>query len=331
MKKLIYSILFGLMLLLTSCNKTDVKTDGIKVATEYLSSLDSYELSCDMTVYRANKNIKMSIVVDYLKPNYYKVCFSNKSGHEQVIVKNDEGVFVLTPSLNKEFKFDSEWPLNSSHAYLLEGICNDIKSDGSATFSMDGDTVIIESKLANKNNAATKLKFHYDYKVKKPIKACLLDENNKEQILVEFNEFTPNKSLKKDLFNTKLIMEEKGNENEKTETDKDNEKDKTTSLTITAGYVCDGSTLSSSKIEDDCTILCYSGTKNYTIIVQKADVYSSSIVMDSFTSMDFLECGLILSNANVAKYYINEIEVSIYSTTLSNDDILSVAADITMS
>lgn len=327
MKKIIYSILCGLMLLLTGCSKTDVKTDGIKVATEYLSSLDSYELSCDMTVYRANKNIQMSVVVDYLKPNYYKVCFSNKNGHEQVIVKNDEGVFVLTPSLNKEFKFDSEWPLNSSHAYLLEGICKDIQSDGSATFSLDGDTVIIESKLANKNNAATKLKFYYDSKAKKPVKAILLDDNNTDQILVEFNEFTPNKSLKKDLFNTKLIMDEKSNLNEKTE----NTEDKTTSLAITAGYVCDGATLSSSKIEDDCTILCYSGTKSYTIIVQKADVYSSAIAMEAFTSMDFLESGLILSNANVSKYYLDDVEVSIYSTALSSDDILSVAADITMS
>lgn len=327
MKKIIYSILCLFMLCLTGCNKSDVKTDGIKVATEYLSSLDSYELSCDMTIYRTNKDIKMEVVVDYLKPNYYKVCFKNNSGHEQVIVKNNEGVFVLTPALNKEFKFDSQWPLNSSHAYLLEGICNDIKTDASSTFSLDGNTVIIESKLANKNNSATKLKFYYDSKEKKPVKAYLLDDNNKEQVLVEFKDFTPNKSLNKDLFNAKLIMEEKSNSNESTSITEET----ATALTITAGYVCDGSILSSSRIEDDETILCYTGTSNYTIVVKKADIYTSSIAMDTFSSMDYLECGLLLSNENYSRYYIDDVEVSIYSNTLTLDEVISIASDISLS
>ena len=45
-----------------------------------------------------------------------KIIFTN----EQIVVKNTSGVYVLTPSLNKEFRFDSDWPLNSSHAYILE-------------------------------------------------------------------------------------------------------------------------------------------------------------------------------------------------------------------
>ncbi len=328
MKKLIYSILCGLMLLLTSCNKADVKKDGIKVVTDYLASLDSYELNCDMTIHRANKDVKMEVVVDYLKPNYYKVSFNNKSGHEQVIVKNDEGVFVLTPSLNKEFKFDSDWPMNSTHAYLLEGICNDIKADSTSTFNLDGDTIVIESKLSNKTNTSSKIKFYFDSKAKKPVKASLLDDNNNEQILVEFNEFTPNKSLKKDLFNTKYIMEENSNQKENTE---DKEENKPTVLTITAGFVCDGSVLSSSKIEENSTILCYTGSSNYTIIVKKAEVYSKPVVMEEFKQVEYLECGLLLSNENYSRYFIDEIEVSIYSNTLTLDDILSIASDITLS
>lgn len=327
MKKIIYSILCGLLLLLTGCNKSDVKSDGIKVATDYISSLDSYELSCNMTVYRENKDIKLGVVVDYLKPSYYKVCFNNQSGYEQIIVKNDEGVFVLTPSLNKEFKFDSEWPLNSSHAYLLEGICKDIKADSSASFTMDGDTIIIDSKLSNLNNTSTKLRFYFDSKEKKPIKACLLDDNDNTQILVEFNEFTPNKALKKELFNTKLIMEEKTDNKENTNPSED----KTTSVTITAGYVCDGSTLSSSKIEDNSTILCYTGTKSYTIIVKKAEIYTSMLPMESYTAYDYLECGLLLYNDNTAKYYADDLEVCIYSSALTKAEFLSIASDITMS
>ena len=46
-----------------------------------------------------------------------------------VILKNEEGVFVLTPSLNKSFKFQSDWPYNNSQSYLLQNILNDIEND----------------------------------------------------------------------------------------------------------------------------------------------------------------------------------------------------------
>lgn len=315
------------MFLLTGCNKPSISSNGIKVATDYLTSLDSYELSCDMTVYRTNKSVKMDVTVDYLKPNYYKVCFKNSNGHEQIIVKNDEGVFVLTPSLNKEFKFDSEWPLNSTHAYLLEAICNDISSDTASSFTVDGDTVIIESKIENKNNSASKLKFYYDSKEKKPMKACLQDDKGNDVILVEFKDFEANKSLNKDQFNSKLIMEEKSNSTENTS----NVEEESKTLTITAGFVCDGATLASTQTSDDKTVLCYTGDNNYTIVVQKADIYSSCIAMEEYSKMDVLDCGLLLSNEVLSKYFIDDIEVIIYSSTLTEQEVISIVSDITLS
>ncbi len=50
-----------------------------------------------------------------------------------MILKNDDGVYVLTPALNKSFKFQSEWPENSSQAYLFESLVKDITEDKSAT------------------------------------------------------------------------------------------------------------------------------------------------------------------------------------------------------
>jgi len=40
------------------------------------------------------------------KKDMYKVSLTNKANnHEQIILKNNDGVYVLTPSLNKSFKF----------------------------------------------------------------------------------------------------------------------------------------------------------------------------------------------------------------------------------
>ena len=38
-------------------------------------------------------------------------------------------VIVLTPSLNKSFKFQSDWPYNNSQVYLIKSIIDDIKND----------------------------------------------------------------------------------------------------------------------------------------------------------------------------------------------------------
>ena len=47
----------------------------------------------------------------------------------QIILRNEEGVFVLTPALNKSFRFQSDWPQNSSQAYLYESLVRDILQD----------------------------------------------------------------------------------------------------------------------------------------------------------------------------------------------------------
>ena len=40
----------------------------------------------------------------------------------QIIVKNPDGVFVLTPTLNQIFKFQSEWPNNSPKPYIYQSL-----------------------------------------------------------------------------------------------------------------------------------------------------------------------------------------------------------------
>ena len=38
-------------------------------------------------------------------------------------------VIVLTPSLNKSFKFESEWPYSNSQVYLLQSLLQDLNND----------------------------------------------------------------------------------------------------------------------------------------------------------------------------------------------------------
>lgn len=44
----------------------------------------------------------------------------------QIVLRNDEGVFVLTPSQNKSFRFQSNWPDNQGQVYLYETLIRSI-------------------------------------------------------------------------------------------------------------------------------------------------------------------------------------------------------------
>ena len=67
--------------------------------------------------------------------DYFKVNMVNTlSNHEQVILRNDGEVYVVTPSLNKSYKFVSEWPYNSSQSYILNSLLKDIEEKANSNY-----------------------------------------------------------------------------------------------------------------------------------------------------------------------------------------------------
>ena len=91
--------------------------------------------------------------VAFLKENNFRVSLKNQTNnHEQIILRNNDGVYVLTPSLNKSFKFQSEWPYNNSQSYLLHNLLNDIKNDNEYSFEVVDSGFIITTKTNYSNN-----------------------------------------------------------------------------------------------------------------------------------------------------------------------------------
>ena len=51
----------------------------------------------------------------------------------------------MTPSLNKSFKFQSDWPYNSSQAYIMSSILKDLEDDDNAVFSGMSQSAILNA------------------------------------------------------------------------------------------------------------------------------------------------------------------------------------------
>lgn len=133
MKKiLLVSIIFCLTLV--GCGKNNA-SGVLKELEKNIEKASGYYLTGTFEIHRNDNNYLYDVEVSYSKPDLFKVSLTNKSNdHNQVILKNPDGVYVLTPSLNKSFKFQSEWPYNNSQAYLLQTILNDIKNDKNREF-----------------------------------------------------------------------------------------------------------------------------------------------------------------------------------------------------
>ena len=139
---------------LVGCSKMDSK-EAINKYKKTLESNSKYTMTGQMSIISNEENYLYDVCVDYMEADYYKVSLVNKDNrHEQIILKNDNGVYVVTPSLNKSFKFQSEWPYNSSQAYILSSLLKDLENDSNVVFESKDDKYILSSTVNYPNNSS---------------------------------------------------------------------------------------------------------------------------------------------------------------------------------
>ena len=152
MKKIFILLFILVTVFLTGCTKEN--SDNIfKNLTDKINNLESYKLDGNLEVKNDNNSYSYNVEVSFMEKDKFRVSLVNTSNnHEQVILRNDDGVFVLTPSLNKSFKFQSDWPYNNSQIYLLGSIIDDLNNDANLTKEEKDGKYIFTSKVNYPNN-----------------------------------------------------------------------------------------------------------------------------------------------------------------------------------
>ena len=243
MKKIIIMLIS--CVLLTGCGTYKLE-DATKDFTKSVESSKSYKLNGVMEISSGEEIFTYNIETYYLKDDYYKVILVNQTNnHKQVILKNKDGLYVVTPSLNKSFKFDSIWPENSSQSYLLQNLLNDVKSDNNKEFisennktKSDDETlnkcilIIIklfeENKVNYPNNedlTYEKIYFNKDMKIEK---VEVYSKDDLVKIKAEFKSVDLKAKLKEDDFKlSSLIDTSKTKDNSSNETTENENKNNT--------------------------------------------------------------------------------------------------------
>jgi outer membrane lipoprotein-sorting protein len=182
--------------------------DVVKELRNKQSDLTSYKVNAKMTLKMGSDSQVYNVEIWHKDPTYYRVNLKNaEKDQSQMILRNKEGVFVLTPALNKSFRFQSDWPQNSSQAYLYESLIKDIVADKEAKFTSTKDYYIFETKTRYQNNSM--LPFQ-EIKLNKsdlsPAVVKVMDPDRNTLVTVEFSKVKFNADLNNADFDMKKNM-----------------------------------------------------------------------------------------------------------------------------
>lgn len=206
----VLAIIMSVALVMTGCGKKDsasVVKDLNNVADKLESKQGTYQGSGIMTLYTGEQPQEYKVEVWYKNPSYYRISLANvQKDITQIVLRNDEGVFVLTPSMNKSFRFQSDWPDNQGQVYLYQTLIHGIVSDNNRQFVEDGDNYVFEVAANYQSSALVRQKIWLNKKTYEPKQVQVSDSEAKVVVDVKFDSFKFDTDFTKDSFDMEKNM-----------------------------------------------------------------------------------------------------------------------------
>ena len=333
MRKKFLLLITGLMVMfvLAACGSKS-QDDVVKELKGKQSDLTSYKVNAKMTLKMGSDSQVYNVEIWHKDPTFYRVNLKNaEKDQSQMILRNKEGVFVLTPALNKSFRFQSDWPQNSSQAYLYESLIKDIVADKEAKFSSTKDYYIFETKTRYQNNSMLP---YQEIKLNKsdlsPAIVKVMDPDRNPLVTVEFSKVKFNADFDKDDFDMKKNMTRA----QLNLPAMANGKNKDQSFTIkyptfelTGTKLLEEKTV---KIEDGKrVVLTYDGKKSYTLVQEKV---STKVASANPTLMegDIVDLGATIGalSDHSLSWSQGGVDYMIASKNLTRDEMVEIAKSV---
>lgn len=285
-----------------------------------LGSLNSYLLEGVMEVAEGEDTRSYDVSVKYLKQDdqdYFRVAMKDSGmDQEQEIIRNAEGVFVVTPTLNQIFKFQGNWPSNSLKPYLLQSM-REIAADESAQIEQTEEGYQISAGVNypnNRNFTQQEMVFSDDLKIKS---VQIFDDDHVLQMKMLFSKVDYEPGLTAEDFQVPQQLEKE------TAAEPITDEDLPLMPMETFGAVLSNSSV----VENDGKVqyvLEYTGEKNFTIVEEVAE--------SEETTQTIIMSGSLVDGLNMVGRYdgnhmtsvINSVRYTIYSDDLSEEEMSAV-------
>ncbi|WP_336759525.1 outer membrane lipoprotein-sorting protein [Paenibacillus sp. USHLN196] len=195
-----------LSVLLAACGKKDAAA-VVKDLNEVVGEMESYQGAGVMTLHTGDSPQQYKVEVWHQKPSYYRIALTNaKKDVTQIVLRNDEGVFVLTPSQNKSFRFQSNWPDNQGQVYLYETLIRSITGDTTRQFADEKESYVFDVAANYNTHALVRQKIWLNKSDYAPKQVEVSDSNANVVVDVKFDSFKFGTEFEKDAFDMQRNM-----------------------------------------------------------------------------------------------------------------------------
>ncbi|MCK9537077.1 MAG: hypothetical protein M0R05_05820 [Bacilli bacterium] len=321
--KIILVLLFvGLIFFASSCAKNKRPE---KIFAKELTKSSSYKVEGIMESYYETGRKLNEFSVLFKSPNLIKVIIKPEgSNDKQIILKNANGVYILIPAVNKNFKIQSDWPENASYPYLLQSLAKDIANDSEYLTTEDDSTFTVETKTKMHTDAIpVKQKIIFKKSTNMPIEVLIYDENDKLYIRTVFTDINLNYNISEDEFDLENSM---------------------TTIRVELGdgivyegreiayprYCPEGITLVTEKTTQNLdgteaiSIMIYGNEQGFTIIQEFINDQEAMRYQEEKGNIVMVLGTFAILKANSIQLFFNGIEYTVASDDLSVDELIKI-------
>lgn len=324
MKRIFLLVLtiFSLFCLVGCKTSKNTKEDFLKK----ISTVEGYKVDGILETFFENGRKQSEFEVCYKKNDYYKVVLQSiENSDKQIILKNDDGVFVLVPSVNKNFKIKSTWPSNASYPYLLQSLAQDIANDSDQIVTENEATYTIQTKTKMHTEAdAITQKIIFSKENNLPTEVLIYENDGDLFMRCVYKNINLNCDINNDEFNVDKSM---------------------TTAYLSYGeeglvfnnrhfnlpsYCPDGLVLKSNenvkKGEEARAVMLFGGNSNLTIIQELINYKKEMTTLSENGEVIMVMGNVGIINDNYIKFVYEGIEYTIASNNLSKNELINVSS-----
>lgn len=202
------AIMMCLALVLAGCGigKKDAGSI-VKDLDHVISKAGSYQASGSMILHTGQQPQEYQVEVAFSPEHFYRISLTNaQKDVTQIVLRNEEGVFVLTPHLKKSFRFQSDWPENQGQVYLYQSLAKSIMEDKDRQFTTENDAYVFDVAVNYQNEMLSRQKIWLNKKTLAPRQVEVSDANQNVMVQVNFTKFEFDAKFDKDYFQMERNM-----------------------------------------------------------------------------------------------------------------------------
>lgn len=293
------------------------------------TTMEAYHMEGNMEIGSGEEVRKFYVTVDFKddEVDCFRISLTDKDiNQEQILLRNKDGVYVLTPVLNQVYTFKGDYPLNSPKPYLYHSFIKALEGKYEVSNLSDGYLISYDINYDNEPSwTKQEVKLSKDLK---PVWTYVYDKDNQIAVKVLFTKIDFNPTFEAEYFdvdkNMSIAKENVPQEHVSTSIE---------DLPLIPAISSDSSTLKEqTKVVIDgkvSYILTYTGSKSYTVFQSLVDSASGDYqsITVSGTPVETIY-GIAYVQGKCLNYLYHDVSYEIYSNDLSVSEMIDIATNM---